>query len=169
MKKADRVLPLVLAMALLPVSCAYYSFSGATIPGHLSTIAIPLADDNSLSTVTGLDERITSFLIDRFVGQTRLSLTTDPQEADAVLTVAIDRYQNQPTSVGGDERASLNRVNITVNVQYYDAVRDEELISRTFSSFEEYEALNPSLEGDAAIAALEKVADDIFTAATSNW
>ncbi len=161
-----------LVIGLLPLflaACSYYSFSGATIPAHLSTIAIPLAQDNSVSTVSGLDEQMTQLLLSRFVGQTRLSLDSSPDEADAVLTTIIDRYVNQPTSVSGDERATRNRVTISVTATYFDNTRRDEILSRVFSGFEEYDPLDPSLEEAAAIAALEKVADDIFTAATSNW
>lgn len=159
----------LLILCLTPVSCWYYSFSGATIPSHLNSVAIPLAEDRSISTVSGLDERLTQFLVDRFVGQTRLILETSQSEADAVLNATIQNYQNRPTSVGGDERATRNRVTISVNVRYVDVDRSEDILSRTFSGFEEYDPLDPSLEEEAALAALEKVADDIFTAATSNW
>jgi lipopolysaccharide assembly LptE-like protein len=162
----------LLVMGLLPfvaAACSYYSFSGATIPAHLSTIAIPLVQDNSVSTVNGLDEQITQLLLSRFVGQTRLSLDSTPDEADVVLTATIDRYVNQATSVSGDERATRNRVTISVTARYFDNTTGEELIDRVFSGFEEYDPLDPSLEEAAAIAALGKVADDIFTAATSNW
>ncbi len=160
---------LLAAICLTPVSCWFYSFSGATIPSHLSTVAIPLADDRTVSTVSGLDERLTQLFIDRFVGQTRLSLSTSQQEADVVLRSTIQNYQNQPTSVGGDERATRNRVTVSVNVVYFDSKRNQEILSRTFSGFEEYDPLDPNLEEEAAIAALEKIADDVFTAATSNW
>lgn len=163
-----RVLTLT-TICLTPVSCWYYSFSGATIPSHLSSVAIPLAEDRSISTVSGLDEQLTQLLVERFVGQTRLTLETSQAEADAVLNTIIQNYQNQPTSVGGDERATRNRVTISVNVRYVDVERGEDMLSRTFSGFEEYDPLDPSLEEEAALAALEKVADDIFTAATSNW
>lgn len=163
-----RVLTLT-TICLTPVSCWYYSFSGATIPSHLSSVAIPLAEDRSISTVSGLDEQLTQLLVERFVGQTRLTLETSQVEADAVLNTIIQNYQNQPTSVGGDERATRNRVTISVNVRYVDVERGEDMLSRTFSGFEEYDPLDPSLEEEAALAALEKVADDIFTAATSNW
>ena len=153
--------------------CAYYSFSGATIPSHLNTIAIPLVEDNSVSTVTTLDEQMTRLLIDRFVGQTRLSLQQNEDEADAVLRVSISRYLNQETVIGGEERATRNRVSITVSVAYNDQAQDTELLNQTFSSFEEYDPFDPERglagEEDAASAALEKIADDIFTAATSNW
>ncbi len=154
-------------------ACSYYSFTGATIPSHLSTIAIPLVEDNSISTLTTLDDAMTALLVDRFVGQTRLSLQPDESQADVLLRARIDRYGNQPASVGGQERATLNRVTISVTTDYLDRTKDEVIFSRSFSSFEEYDPTDPERglagEEDAARAVLEKIADDIFTAATSNW
>jgi hypothetical protein len=149
--------------------CAYYSFTGATIPEHLATVAIPLVEDNTVSTVTGLDDELTRLLVDRFVRQTRLGLQTNESGADALLEVIITRYVNQPTSVSGQEQATRNRVTITAQVSYRDQVKDAELVARTFSAFEEYDPLDPTQEETAAYAALEKIADDVFTAATSNW
>jgi hypothetical protein len=161
---------ILLFMAVLGWSgCAYYSFTGASIPEHLSTIAIPLVEDNTVSTVSAMDAEMTQLLIDRFVRQTRLSLEQNETASDAILTVQITRYENAPTSVSGDEQATRNRVSITVSVQYQDQVEDKELLNRTFSAFEEYDPFTPSQEETAAFAALEKIADDVFTAATSNW
>lgn len=154
-------------------ACSYYSFTGATIPSHLSTIAIPLVEDNSISTLTTLDDAMTALLVDRFVGQTRLSLQPDESQADVLLRTRIDRYANQPASVGGQERATLNRVTISVTTEYVDRTKDEVIFSRSFSNFEEYDPTDPERglagEEDAARAVLEKIADDIFTAATSDW
>ncbi len=159
----------VTALIVFITGCGYYNFSGATIPEHVGTIAIPLVEDNSLSTITALDERMTLMLIDRFVRQTRLSLEPREGEADALLQVEITRYVNESTSISGNERATVNRVTITVNVTYNDQVEDRPFLSRTFSSFEEYDPFDPASEEDAALASLVKIADDIFTAATSNW
>lgn len=159
----------VLLTSVLSSGCAYYSFTGASIPEHLSTVSVPLVDDNTVSTVTGMDDELTRLLVDRFVRQTRLSLETNESGADALLQVAITRYVNQPTSVSGQEQATRNRVTITARVTYTDQVNDLELVGRTFSAFEEYDPFDPAQEETAAFAALEKIADDVFTAATSNW
>jgi len=161
-----------IAFVLLMLSstgCGFYSFTGASIPEHLGTVAIPLVEDNTIATVVSMDNQFTTLLIDRFVRQTRLSLETTESEADALLTVTISRYDNMPTSVSGNEQATRNRVSITVSVKYQDQVQNKELLNRTFSASEEYDPFNPSQEETAAFAALEKIAEDIFTAATSNW
>lgn len=162
------VLPLLVLLLLVP-GCAWYSFTGASIPDHLNTVAIPLVEDNTVSTVTGLDDEMTRLLVDRFVRQTRLNLETDEQAADALLRVVINRYTNQPTSVSGQEQATRNRVTVAVQVTYVDQTTGTDLVSRSFSAFEEYDPFDPSQEETAAFAALEKIADDVFTAATSNW
>lgn len=158
-------------LGLLLSGCAYYSFTGATIPSHLSTVAVPLAEDVSASPLTGLSDQFTQMLVERFVGQTRLALEQDETEADAVLSARLERYDNQPTSVGGGDQATRNRVNLSVAVRYYDRVRDEVILERTFSGYGEYDPLAEGLSGEqqAAQAALTQIADDIFTAATSNW
>lgn len=150
--------------------CSYYSFSGVSIPAHLNTIAIPLAEDQSVGPLTLLDESLTELMIERFVQQTRLSLVEDETEADVLLTAQITRYTNAPTSVTGQERAQYNRVTISVAAQYINQV-DDDVLQRTFSGFDDYDALEGGLEAEesAALAALENIADDLFTAATSNW
>ena len=161
---------LALVLAAAP-GCAYYSFTGASIPANLNTLSIPLVEDNSLSPLTTLDEELTELLITRFVRQTRLRLETNEDEADIVLTARIDRYTNAPTSVSGQERAEFNRVTLTVSVRYYNRVEDNEVFQRSFNSFDDYDPLQGGLEEEenAARNALENIAEDIFTAATSNW
>ena len=169
--KAVRILSTICLSGILIClqGCAYYSFTGATIPDNLNTIAIPQVIDNSSNTIPELSDRMTELLINRFVNQTRLSLSPNEGDADAVLIAEIQRYTNAPSSVSGDETAARNRVTISISVTYADQVDDKELLNRTFSNFQEYDPLEIDEESIAAFAALENVADDIFTAATSNW
>ena len=165
------VLGVMLGMAAVAPGCAYYSFTGASIPAHLNTIAIPIVEDNSASPVGTLDEQLTQLLNERFVGQTRLVLETVEQDADALLTASIDRYTNTPAAVSGQERAALSRITISVSARYLDQTNEDELVSRTFSNSQEYDPQTEGLEGEltAAATALRNIADDIFTAATSDW
>lgn len=149
--------------------CGVYSFTGAVIPGHLQTIAIPLAEDRSVGGPPGLDQELTDLLVNRFVGRTRLALVPDEADADAVLYATIERYDNQPTAVTGQDVAARNRVSVTVRIRYVDRVEDRERMARTFSAQDEYDAANVDLEAETAIEVLRRIADDAFTAATSDW
>lgn len=161
---------LLFGTSVLP-GCTYYSFTGASIPSHLETIAIPIAEDNTSSPVNRMGADLTDLLTGRFVDRTSLSLTTNDSEADALLTARIRQYTNQPTGVSGDERATTNQVTIRVQVRYVDQTEEEELLNQTFSGVANYNPVEAGLAGErqAAQNALENVADDIFTTATSNW
>lgn len=169
LRKRIRYIALFLFLGTCTTACGNYSFSGASIPSHLGTIAVPIVQDRSVSRISTLDIQMTDLLINRFVRQTRLSLATRPEDADAMLEVSITRYLNLPTSISGDEQATRNRVTITATARYSDQVQDESLLDRSFSAFEEYDPLDASQEEVAALAVLTKLVDDIFTAATSNW
>jgi hypothetical protein len=151
--------------------CAFYSFSGASIPSHLETIAIPISEDNTTSPITNLGRDLTGILTDRFVGRTSLSLNNNETNADAVLQTRITGYSNQPTGVGGDEQATANEVRIQVQVRYYDQLKDSTMVDRTFGGSATYNPAEAGLTGEeqAAQVALERVGEDIFTSATSNW
>jgi hypothetical protein len=149
--------------------CGFYSLTGATVPAHLETVAIPLAEDRTVGAPAGLDQRLTDLLVDRFTGRTRLVLVPDETAADAVLLATIERYTNEPAAVTGQEVAALNRVSITVHLRYVDRVQERDRLSRPFSGREDYDATRIDLEASTAQLALEQIADDIFTAATSDW
>jgi hypothetical protein len=166
--RAAVILALVAGMS----GCGFYSFTGASIPPHLRTIAVPLFEDLSVSVADDLDERMTRLLIDRFVGQTRLQLETSAPDADALLTGRIDRISVEPVAVAGGDIATQNRVTVTVSVRYMDQAEDREVLQRSFTGTANYDAsagIDRDVEIAAILRALQNVADDVFTAATSNW
>lgn len=160
---------LAIAFASLAMGCGYYSFTGASIPEHLGTVAIPLAEDATSNPIPDLGGMLTERLVERFVRQTRLELETDETEADAVLSAEIRQYAVRPAAVGGEYRAALNQLSITVSARYADRVEEQEVFERSFSASFEYDPSDFTGEEEAATEALDDIADDIFQAATSNW
>ncbi len=163
--------PLALCLLSLALAaCGVYSFSGATIPAQLQTVAVPLAEDRSTGGPPGLDRLLTDALVDRFVDRSRLVLETDEGDADAVVRATIERYAIAPVGVTDQNVASLNRVSLSVRVVVEDRVEQGELLSRSFSASEDF-APSEGLQGeaDAAAVALDQIARDAFTAATSDW
>lgn len=165
-----RGLLLVLLTLLLP-GCGFYSLTGASIPDDIQTVAIPLADLDAATPVSTLADDLTRLVIDRMVRQTRLDLETDEAAADAVLTLRITQYRSSPAALASDDRAQLTRVTISVQARYARQGADEPIFDRAFRGEADYDpvAVGPSGELDAAAVALAEIADDVFTAATSNW
>ncbi|MDX1420130.1 MAG: LPS assembly lipoprotein LptE [Rubricoccaceae bacterium] len=164
------MLSLSAVYCLLATGCGLYSFTGATIPDHLQTVAVPLAEVRAQGAVPGLDQALTDALVQRFADQTRLALATDEADADAVVRAVVERYAITPVAVTADELASLNRVTVAVGIVYVDRVEDEERLARSFSASEDYDpAEGPAAEAEAVAALVVQLADEVFTAATSDW
>ena len=161
---------LLLALTHFQTGCGVYSFTGASIPEHLRTVAVPLADVRAQGVAVDLDRQLTDALIERFADRTRLSLEPDEETADAIIRATIQRYSITPVAVTGDEVASLNRVTLVVDILYRDAVEDEDRLSRSFTASADYDPGEGAAgEAAAAMLALEQLAGDVFTAATSDW
>lgn len=163
-------LPLHLFTSLILAGCAYYSFSGASIPEHLRTVAVPLAENRAAGGPSGMNRILTDALVERFADRSRLQLDTDEETADAVVQATIERYAVAPAAVTGDNLAALNRVSVGVRVLVTDQVEGRELLARSFTATDDFDP-SDGFQGEAQAAAnaLEQVARDAFTAATSDW
>lgn len=162
-------IPLLL-LCVVQTGCGIYSFTGASIPEHMQTVAVPLANVRAQGATVDIDRQLTDALIERFVDQTRLSLEPDEDAADSLLRATIQRYSITPVAVTGDEVASLNRVTLVVNIVYHDSIEDEDRLDRSFTASADYDPVDgPAGEAAAATLALEQLAGDVFTAATSDW
>ena len=163
---------LLSAFVLCPLylsACGVYSFTGATIPEHLQTVAVPLVEVRAQGAVPGLDQALTDALVQRFADQTRLSLETE-EDADAIIRAVVERYAVTPVAVTANEVASLNRVTVAVAVQYLDRVEDRERLARTFTGQEDFDpSAGSAAEAEAVASLITRLADEVFTAATSDW
>lgn len=169
----------LLLLGLLLAGCGVYSFSGASIPERLRTVAVPLAESRASGGPAALDQLVTEALVDRFADRSRLSLEPDEDAADAVVRSVIERYSITPAAVTGANVAALNRVTLAVRVVVEDRIGEEgavagaasaELLARTFTASSDFDpATGLAGEADAAAEAVDQIARDAFTAATSDW
>jgi len=160
-----------LALMLLFPACVNYSFTGTSIPGDVRTIHIPFFPDNSQSGLGDLSDRLNTALINRFVNQSRLSLDTDREGADSWMEGTIQSYRNRPFSIGGDEQANLNEIQIVVRATFQFAKNEQAEYSKTFTGSSTYDVLQNPVDGEleAAEEALQQIANNAFNDAVSNW
>jgi len=158
-----------LALALL-AGCGHYSLTGTALPEHLRTVAVPLVEDRAAGAVPDLDRALTDALVERFADRSRLRLETDEGAADLVVRATVQRYQIDPVAVTGQERAALNRLSVALAVVAEDRVQSRDRLRRTFTASADYDpAAGPAGEAEAAARVVERLADDVFTAAASDW
>jgi hypothetical protein len=160
---------IIFAFAFLIYACRY-SFTGASVPPHLKTIAIPVFDDQSGYGRATLREELTQKIVERFIQDNTLKIA-DRNTANSILEGVIVSVQDNPVVVGSGERIKKSRITITVRVSFYDMVQRTKVWERTFSNWGEYD-----LEGNVQLnlqlgiqQAIEKLSEDILLATVANW
>ncbi len=159
----------VVLIAINFTSCCAYSFTGASVPEHLKTIAIPIADDRSGSGEPGLRESLTQKLIQKFIDDNTLQVS-ERTSANAVLECSIVSLSDAPAIVSAGENIASRRVTIGVKVIYRDLVKRTSIFEKTFSNYSDYPAGDPITGRQTAIdAAIELISEDILLDTVSGW
>jgi hypothetical protein len=150
-------------------SCCSYSFTGASVPPHLKTISIPVADDRSGAGVPGLRELFTTMLTQKFIDDNTLRVS-DRVNANASLDCTISSYSDAPAVVSGANNVTTRRITIGVQVIYKDLVKRKNIFEQTFSNYGDYSGNGGLTEKNAAInIAVDKITEDVLLAAVSGW
>jgi Lipopolysaccharide-assembly len=149
--------------------CCVYSFTGASVPAHLKTIAIPTADDRSGAGEPGLRENFTNKLIQKFIDDNTLQVT-NKNNADAMLECSITSLTDAPAVVAAGENVTSRRITISVHVTYRDLVKRKTIFDKDFSNYGDYPANGGITERESAIeTALDHITDDILLDTVSGW
>ena len=164
---------IVVAAGLLLAGCGYkvnYSLSGASIPPDAKTFSVAYFPNNAPMVAPILSSTLTDALRDKFTRQTRL--TQVDEGGDFAFEGEITGYTSTTASVSGSsETALLNRLTITVNVRFTNAVDESMSWKKTFSAFEDFDSskLLNEIEGELIPQIVDKLVTDIFQASAANW
>jgi hypothetical protein len=160
---------LFISASISNFGCCFYSFTGASVPTHLKTIAIPVADDRSGSGEPGLRELLTDQLTQKFIDDNTLQVT-DRTAADAILENTITSLTDAPAVVAAGETVEARRVTLTINVIYRDLVQRKIIYNKSFSNYGDYEAGGGITERRTAIeTAVDRITEDILLDTVSGW
>ncbi len=118
-------------------ACCTYSFTGSSVPGHLKTVAIPIAQDRSGAGIPGLRELLTQEIIRQFIDDNSLQVTERTQ-ADALLECTIVSYSDAPSILGAGENVEQRRVTVRVQVIYKDLVKRVTVFDNNFTNYGDY-------------------------------
>lgn len=174
--KKNKHLALALYSILLTVliainftGCCAYSFTGASVPEHLKSIAIPIADDRSGSGEPGLRESLTQKLIQKFIDDNTLQVG-ERTSANAILECSIVSLSDAPAIVSAGESITTRRITIGVKVVYRDLVKRTTVFDKTFTSYSDYPASDPVNQRKTAIEnAIDLISEDILLDTVSGW
>lgn len=146
-----------------------YSFTGASVPPHLKTLAIPYADDRSGSGEQGLREMLTEKLTQKFIDDNSL-LIAERTSADALLECVIVNINDAPAVVISGEAVATRRISVTVQVTYKDLVKRITIFEKQFSNYGDYASDGGFTERAKGIElAIENISEDILLETVSGW
>lgn len=156
--------------ALLSIfdGCGVYSFTGSSVPSHLKTIAIPIAEDKSGSGEPGLRENLTNSLVQDFIDDNSLQVS-NKNEANSILECTITSLSDAPNIVSAGEQVTSRLITVKVSAVYKDLVKHKTVFQKTFSESSDYPSSSNSTRTDAIKDALNKLSEDILLDVVSGW
>tara|TARA_R110000787_G_scaffold91628_11_gene193066 strand:- start:11156 stop:11662 length:507 start_codon:yes stop_codon:yes gene_type:complete len=168
MKKTSILILFFISTTLL-LSCGIYKFNGGST-GDSKTIQVDFFRNQAALIEPQLSQKFTQDMQDLFLRQTNLDLVTTG--GDLRFEGEITGYRVNPMSATSQQTAAQNRLTITVNVRFYNRLKEEDDFEKQFSFYSDFDA-NSQLTGGVLDAALdeilERVIQDIFNASLGNW
>jgi hypothetical protein len=159
----------ILALLALAGGCTY-SFSGSNLPSHIKTVTIPNFGNETLE--PGLDQEITTVVIDRFIKDGRLKLAPEGK-ASCRLAGRVIKYENRVNNYAPDESPRDYIVVVTVAMALRDMVKNRDLwkddaLTRT-AIYVPGAATGLGSEQDARADAVRALAGDMITRTMEPW
>ena len=157
--------------------CGIYSFTGANISPDVTTISVDYFFNESGDGPPNLSQLFTEGLKDYYQNNTNLGIDNSGN-GDLQLTGSIAGFRYNPiapTSSGNNnlpDNAGLQRLTISVKVQYTNTKDDTFDFDQSFSFYADFDpnatsitAIEPQLIEEI----LEQLYLDIFNASVANW
>jgi hypothetical protein len=150
-----------------------YSFTGASISPSVKTVYIDLFNNRARVVNPNLSNVFTEKLKDKFVSQTSLSIRKD--QGDLEFTGEIIGYDVRPQSIQtgqqGRDFASMNRLTVTVHVNFTNNKDHEQDFKTNFSAYFDWESTRAlaEVESDAVNTITDQLVEDIFNKSVANW
>ncbi len=167
--KTIKVISLSIIIFLITSCSGGYSFTGASVNAQTKTFHVDNFVNRASTVQPILSSELTYALINKIRSGTSLKETSD--EADAVFSGTITAYRITPTAITSTDKASKNRLTITIKVKYTNRTDSKSNFEQTFTRYKDYDAsLSLSSVEESLIKEInEELVDDIFTKAFVNW
>ena len=157
-------------LIVISVGCRVnFNFTGGNVDTSLETLNVEIFTNEAQIVVPYLAQETTQQIQDRFLNQSRLTLTTGG--ADVKLSGSVARYTIAPVAISGNERAARNRLTIGLRVKFDNNVNPDESWEQSFSAFVDFDADEDlsSVERDLIDEALDQLTQDIFSKSIGKW
>ncbi|MEZ4887326.1 MAG: LptE family protein [Chitinophagales bacterium] len=145
-----------------------YSFTGTSINPDVKTVSVERIPNQASLVLPSLSQTLEEKLKDKFTTEARLDLVTE--EGHAAFSGTITQYDIRPAASGANDQAALNRLTISVRMEYTNSITEENW-SSNFTHFSDFDrdANLTDVENSLIDEITDRIVDDIFNKAFSNW
>ena len=169
MMKALRILALSLA-AFAVSACGIYSFSGTSITPDVKTITINYFEYKAMKVNPSLSNDLTEAVRNQFRRMT--SLEQMDMDGDLEITGQVTGYDVRASAVTAGDVAAMNRLTVTVKVDFTNRkYPEEDFTGKSFSAYADYESTTSldAVESTLCAEIIDKIVEDIFNATVAQW
>ncbi|HBH05878.1 MAG TPA: hypothetical protein DDX92_04660 [Flavobacteriales bacterium] len=159
----------ILTLVFILTGCKVsYTFSGTDV-GNAQTISIAIFSNRAALTPPIYPQTFTEELKDEFLRQTKLQIVQE--NGDLQMNGEIVAYTANPVSSTGDETTALNRLQVTIKVNYINTLDPTKNFNRNFSRFEDYSSTEnlSTIENALLESITEQLAQEIIQASIGSW
>lgn len=159
----------LLFFILMMNSCGIYSFTGASIDPSVKTFNVHFIQNQAPVVVPSLSQTFTEALKNKFLTSTNLQLVQSG--GDIEFSGTITNYVVTPVSAQANETAALNRLTITVSIDYVNHNNEKQNFSSSFSRYSDYNSSSDltSIQDQLIKEINDQLTEDIFNKAFVNW
>lgn len=148
-----------------------YSFNGTSLAPDEKTVTIVRLDNQAPIVIPTLAQNLTEALRDRFLSRTKLSVIQEG--GDLHFSGTITNYSIEPLTITGGDKAAQNRLKVKVKIKYTNNKRTNLSWETEFEQFADRVVTDnisdPSIQNQMLEEIQEKIVQDIFNKALSNW
>ena len=150
------------------LGCAY-SFKGGSVPAHLKTVAIPIAQDQSGYGDPTLRDEFTNQLVQRFTSDNTLQIA-DRNAADSILECVLVDVKDAPAVVQAGEQVSARRISVTVRVTFQDLKLRKKVWEKDFNGWGDYPSGGGLTQRNEGVKeAVRKLTEDVLNETVAGW
>jgi hypothetical protein len=145
----------LLVISLLLNGCGYHLVgTGSSLPPHLKTLSIPVFSNSSSE--PEIHRELTSNIIDSFISDGRLKVVRKGK-SDMVMKGTLYYYDLKAVSFSSSDFVSDYIVELGVDVEVIDKIKDKAYIKNKFKTKWDYKATSDIVDTESArLAALEE-------------
>lgn len=167
MKKIKHILLIIIAFSLN--GCSVYNFTG-TGKIDAKTFQVNYFQNNSELIEPGIERTFTLELQEIIQNQTNLNLTNS--NGDLFYDGEITSYRITPMTATADQKASQNRLTITINVRFVNRKKEADNFEKPFSFYYDYSGQDQLVGAQLATALDEiftRITQDVFNESLAKW